>query len=337
MSRAEAAPPLMVDTRWRGAHGIGRFAHEILSRLPGAEPLPLALRPLHPLEPLALHLVLRRVRPRLYFTPGFNPPWRSPVPVVMTIYDLIHLRFPQESSLAKRVYYREVVRDAARRGAQVLTLSHFSQQEILEWTGVPKAQIHVISAGVSATFSPQGDRHDPGYPYLLYVGNHKAHKNLPRLVQAFARLPRQWKFRLLLTGNADAALGDVARHAGVADRIVSLGEVAESVLPDYYRGARALVLPSLYEGFGLPALEAMACGTPVLAANVTALPETVGDAALLVQPDDIDALADGMERLLIEPGLRESLGRAGLARAKGFTWEAVAARVRTILDSPAHS
>ncbi|HZL85404.1 MAG TPA: glycosyltransferase family 1 protein [Candidatus Krumholzibacteria bacterium] len=333
MSRA----PLMVDARWRGAHGIGRFAHEILSRLPGSQALPLALRPLHPLEPLALHWVLRRARPRLYFTPGFNPPWRSPVPVVMTIYDLIHLRFPQESSLTKRLYYREVVRDAARRGARVLTLSQFSQDEILEWTGIPPERVHVVGAGVTAAFSPQGPCHDPGHPYLLYVGNHKPHKNLSRLVRAFTRLPRDWNVHLLLTGHAEAALRDVARSAGVADRIVDLGEVEESILPDYYRGARGLVLPSLYEGFGLPALEAMACGTPVLAANVTALPETVGDAALLVQPDDTDALAAGMERLLHEAELRERLGRAGPARAQRFTWDRVAARVQGVLEAPTHA
>ncbi len=191
-----------------------------------------------------LHRAVRRLRPHVYFTPGFNPPWRSAAPVVMTLYDLIHLRVREESSAMKRAYYALVVRDAARRGAHILTLSQYSRDEILAWSGVPETQVTVVGAGVDPCFTPQGARRDMADPYFLHVGNHKPHKNLELLVRAFAALrPGP---RLLLTGAMEPRLARLVRRCGVQERVTCLGLVPEPELPALYRGAAALVLPSLY-------------------------------------------------------------------------------------------
>lgn len=323
---------LLVDARWIGPHGIGRFAAEILPRLPEAQALPLGWPVLHPFEAFALRRLLLRLRPRVYFTPGFNPPWRSPVPVVMTIYDLIHLHHPAESSALKRLYYRVVVRDAARRGAHILTPSEFSRHEILQWTGIPASRVTVVGCGVGPEFSPHGPRDDLGFPYLLHVGNHKPHKNLHRLLEAFSRLPTSWGLRLVLTGQLEADLVSTASRLGVRERLVSLATVPEEKLPALYRGAQAVVLPSLYEGFGLPALEAMACGTPVIAAATTALPEVVGEAAVLTEAYDSDAIAGAIRQVLEDEALQQRLAQLGPQRARSFDWEDVARRVRSVLE-----
>src|SRR4249919_127259 len=128
---------MLADHRWLGAHGIGRFAGELLSRLPELHPVSASWGPLHPLDPVRLSWVLWRLRPKVYFSPGFNPPLWSSVPFVFTLHDLIHLHFPAEASLTKQVYYRRVVRPAMQRAYRVLTVSMYAKQEILAWARVP--------------------------------------------------------------------------------------------------------------------------------------------------------------------------------------------------------
>ena len=144
--------------------------------------------------------MLRWLRPKVYFSPGFNPPLWSPVPYVFTIHDLIHLRVPAETGLAKQSYYRLVVRPAAQRAVRVLTVSTYTQQDILDWAGLPAEQVVVVGNGVGPPFAPMGPRHAPGYPYVFYVGNRKPHKNLARLLQGLARSGSQKDVRLVLTG-----------------------------------------------------------------------------------------------------------------------------------------
>ncbi len=315
---------LIVDTRWIGPHGIGRFAREVISRLPGATPIPGVLPLLHPLEPIWLSWVLVRLRPRVYFSPGFNPPLRSPVPLVFTIHDLIHLRFPEETSAHKQAYYRLVVRPAAGRAYRVLTVSEFSKREILEWAGLPKEKVLVVGNGVGSEFSSEGKRNVSGYPYLFYVGNLKPHKNLQRLLKAFARSGLSGEVRLLCTGSPDEPSLRLIRDMGLEDCVIFKGVIPDEELPAYYRGALALVFPSLYEGFGLPALEAMACGTPVVTSGITALPEVVGDAAVVVDPYDAESIAWGIRRVVEDNALREELRRKGIERAKQFSWDRTA-------------
>jgi glycosyltransferase involved in cell wall biosynthesis len=177
--------------------------------------------------------------------------------------------------------------------------------------------------------------HTPGYPYLLYVGNRKPHKNLTRLLQGFGHSGPRRDLYLVLTGMPDAALNQLITALRLQDRVVYAGHLSEPELAAYYRGAVALVCPSLYEGFGLPPLEAMACGTPVVTSNCTALPEVVEEAAVLVDPYDVEAIAWGIQRVVDDQGLRQDLAHKGLIRAQQFTWEHTAARVWQVLQEAA--
>ena len=327
--------PWLVDTRWIGPHGIGRFAKEVFARLPGAEAMPKGVSLLSPLEPLWLSSVLWRKRPGVYFSPGFNPPVFSPVPFVFTIHDLNHLQFSDagagNGTAMKRAYYRWIMRPACHRAFKVLTGSEFSRREILRWAGVSEESVVNVGYGVDPAFSPGAGRHSPGYRYLFHVGNRKPHKNLPRILQGFAKsgLPEQLK--LLLSGDSGPATAALAHQLGIGNRVAFAGRIADSALPGFYRGAEALIMPSLYEGFGFPVLEAMACGTPVVTSNVTALPETAGDAAIVVDPRSVDEIAQAMYRVVTECAERQRLIAAGLSRAKRFSWESTAHRVIEVL------
>lgn len=323
---------LIVDTRWIGPHGIGRFACEVISRLSGVMPISGTLPLLHPLEPIWLSWVLARFRPGAYFSPGFNPPLRSPVPLVFTIHDLIHLRYPEETSAIKQAYYRLVVRPAAGRAYRVLTVSEYSKREILEWAGLPEEKVLVVGNGVGSEFSPEGKRYVPGYPYLFYVGNLKPHKNLGRILEAFARSGLSEQVRLVCTGNPDGFSLRLIRDMGLENCVIFKGVIPDEELPAYYRGALALVFPSLYEGFGLPALEAMACGTPVVTSGITALPEVVGDAAVVVDPYDVESIAWVIRRVVEDNTLREELRLKGIERAKHFSWDRTAELTWKVLE-----
>ena len=328
---------LLVDDRWVGKHGIGRFASEVLRRLPRAVSMPPGVRPSNPLDPLWTSLQIARIRPDVYFSPGYNPPLSSSAPFVFTIHDLTHLRVVGESSPAKRLYYEHIVRPALAKAFKVLTVSNFSKQEIVDWSGVPPQKILVVGNGVSSGFLPTGTRHVEIRPYLLYIGNRRPHKNLPRLLKAFKSAQLGRDVILLCSGIRDGAISRWIHEAGLDESCVRFtGEIPEARISDYYRGALAVVMPSLYEGFGLPALEAMACGTPVLAGNCTSLPEVVGDAGLLVDPLDVAAITDGICRMVKDAGLREQLTARGFLQASVFSWDATAGKVLESLQAAAH-
>ena len=331
---------ILADGRWRGPHGIGRFATEVLARLPGVRLLEGGESLfLSPFDPIWISRKIRKERPRAYFTPAFNPPVFSPVPFVLTLHDLIHLKVPEEGSLLKHLYYERIVKPALFKAFRVLTISEWSKGEILAWSGLPGERVVVAGNGVGPSFSPEGPRHALGYPYFLYVGNRKPHKNLSLLFSAFsrARLPRE--FRLLLSGKPDADMGDHLKRLGIEERVVFLGAIPEGSLPSVYRGAVALLFPSRIEGFGLPVLEALACGSRVLASRIPAVVEGAGEAATLLSPEDPEAWSDSMERIaetigdgkVEEPCEGNALREAGLARARLYSWDRVGERVGAVL------
>ena len=330
MSETHEGSGILVDARWldedgnRGVLGLARVAQQVLRRLPSLERLESGPRLLHPLEPAWLTAVLAKRRPPLFYSPGFNVPPTSPVPFVQTVFDLIHLRVPELGGARRRLYYKALVRPAVRRARAVLTGSEYSRTELIDWSGADPDRIVVIGSAAAAHFTPDGDVFAPGFPYVLYVGNQKPHKNLVRLVQAFARSRERDRLRLVLTGAPNRELVSLARRQGLDERVVFLGSVPDEKLPDVYRGAVAFVFPSLYEGFGLPPLEAMACGTPVVSSTATSLAEVVGDAALVVDPFDIDSIADGLDEVVRDEGLRAELRERGIDRAGHFSWDRTA-------------
>ncbi len=316
---------LLVDDRWFGQTGIGRYAQEVLSRFPLEEDQLLRLGrkwPIkHPLTPFYLARAIKQKQPDVFWSPGFIPPAMSKVPFIFTIHDLIHLHFASKVHIA---YYNFVIRPLSKQAFKILTDSEYSRQEILEWANISQDQVLAVPIGVDGKFRPNCPKHNIGEPYVIYIGNRKRHKNIERLLRAFAASGLAKKIRLAISGRPDAKIIGLASKLNIYERLTFLGFIQEEYLPAIYRGALALIYVSLYEGFGLPPLEAMACGTPVLTSNLTSLPEVVGDAGMMVNPYDVDAIARGLQSIVEDSDLREDLRRKGLERVKVFTWERTA-------------
>ena len=324
--------PIYFDTRWEGLHGIGRFASELRKRLPQVQPLRIIGPKLTMFDPIASTWAALGHRAGCYFSPGFNPPLASSIPVAFTVHDLIHLKVAAESTATRRLYYTCVVRPAARRGYRVLTVSEYSRREIAEWACIPEGQIDVVGNGVSDAFVPGAA---PSLrPYFLHVGRRVAHKRIDTLLQALAALRADHLHRLVFTGVPDTQTMDLVQQLGLQSRVSFAGDVNDEALAQLYRGATALVFPSEYEGFGLPIVEAMACGTPVITSAATATAEVAGEGnALLVPVGDAEALSAAMAKLATDQAERVRLACNGLARARYFRWEVVADRVRNALRS----
>ena len=265
------------------------------------------------------HCRPRHGKPRLFYSPGFNVVADKPCALRSTAFDLIHLRVPELGGAKRRLYYKAVVRPAVGRARAVLTVFSIPHRAG-RWSGADPDRIVVIGSAASAHFTPNGDAFQPGFPYVLYVGNQKPHKNLVRLVQAFARSRERDGLRLVLTGAPNRELVSLARRGGVDKRLVFLGSVPDEKLPHVYRGAVAFLFPSLYQGFGLPPLEAMACGTPVVSSTATLLAEVVGRAAVVIDRFDVDSIADGIDKVVRDEALRAELRERGIARARHFSW-----------------
>jgi glycosyltransferase involved in cell wall biosynthesis len=325
---------ILADGRWSGPHGIGRFSNEVLSRLQQTDiltqgPKPLSAKSLW-WQTYKLHQHKKNYR--LFFTPGFNPIISSPMPFILTIHDLIHLYVPGKAKWAKRLYYEALVKPALQRAHTILTVSEYSKKNILEWTNLPESKIVVVNGGISNNLTVDGPSYQPGYPYLLHVGNTKPHKNIERLLVAYAQAKIDKGIRVILTGELTPTIAEIIKRYHLEQRIVFSGTISEEYLPSYYRGALGFVFPSLYEGFGLPPLEAMACGTPTLTSNITSLPEVVGDAAILVNPYEHESIVQGIEALVNNSLLREELITRGLKRVALYSWERTAMLVQKALN-----
>ena len=263
---------------------------------------------------------------------------RMPCPVVVTVHDASYARAPELFSRRDRLLFRFVA-GSVRRAASVIAVSEFTRQDVIDLYGLAPESVHAIPNGVDARFAPR-----PGAasavraafgldaPYVLTVGALQRRKNVPRLIEAFVAASPPDHLLAVVGGDrgGQAEVVEAAARCGLGARLRLLGHVGEDALPDLYSGARALAFPSLYEGFGLPALEAMACGAAVVASRTTGLGEAVGDAALTVDPTSVDELAEALSRVLGDEALRARLIAAGLARAAEFTWGRAAARTADV-------
>lgn len=314
------------DERWVGPHGIGRFAAETMRRLPGIAPLEVPVGKLSLLDPLALSWRLRGKRDGIYFSPGFNAPLHCSLPMALTLHDLIHLQLPHPPQI--QAYYRLIVKPAVRKARWVFTVSHTSKRHILSWADIPSERIHVVGNGLSACFTPEGPSCDLGYPYFVHVGGHARHKNIPTLIEAFSIVHRQTHALLLLTQPLLPSMQQQVQRLGLEASVKVADRLNDAELATVYRGAAGLVYPSLQEGFGLPIVEAMACGTPVISSDIEAIHETAGDDnAILRDPLDAGAIADAMLRILDPNGPGKQLRARGIAHASQFDWDKVAERI----------
>lgn len=279
--------------------------------------------------------------------PYFAAPLLSSVPVVVTVHDLIPMLLPAYRGSPQVRLYTRLISVGVRRASLVIADSESTRRDIVRRLGVAPGRVRVVLLAPSPRFSQapgqaelEAVRKRYALPphFVLYVGGLDQRKNVPRLVEAFALARRKWKLPhyLVIVGGrrpANPFFPDPAETAwrqGVEDALLLPGHVPEDDLPAFYNLADAFAYPSLHEGFGLPPLEAMACGTPVVCSGASSLPEVVGDAGLLAPPTDIEAWAEALGQILTDEPLRDELRARGRERARRFTWQRTAEETRQV-------
>jgi glycosyltransferase involved in cell wall biosynthesis len=304
----------------------------IPSRLPTINP-----RVRIPWEQLLAPLVLRRSRADLFHGVHSVVPVASPVPTVVTVHDLAFIRFTQTFRAYNRAYLDFATRVSVRRASRVLVVSEHTKREVVGLLGVAPERVVVTPNAVREHFRPPEPatlaafRAKKGLPeqFLLYVGTLEPRKNLVTLLEAYAQVARRHDVPLIVGGGKGWLYDAVFKRLdelGLRERVQFVGYVAEEELPLWYAAATVFVFPSIYEGFGMPPLEAMACGTPVLTSNSSSLPEVVGDAGLMAPPHDPAGFAEALDRLLGDPALRQELRERAPAQVARFSWRTTAER-----------
>jgi glycosyltransferase involved in cell wall biosynthesis len=268
-------------------------------------------------------------------------------PAVVTVHDLVFLRYPDRFRRSKRLYLRAMTGLSVRRARRVIAVSESTATDIVQLLGLPRRRITVIPNGLDnpalrplppAEVAAFRRAKDLPERMILYLGTLEPRKNLPALIRAYATVREATGATLVLAGGKGWFYDEIfhtVRDLGLEDAVRFPGYVPDAELPLWYNSAEVFAYPSLYEGFGLPALEAMACGLPVIAANTSALPEVMGDAGLLVAPTDEAALAGAIQAVLTDPALAARLRAAGPPQAARFSWEAGARRTLAVYESAA--
>jgi glycosyltransferase involved in cell wall biosynthesis len=302
-----------------------------------------------------LPVAARRAGVDVIHAPAYTGPLVSSIPVVLTIHDVSYERHPEWYPYRRDRFRRAFYRRSARAAAHILTDSEFSAGEIVAAYGIDRARITVAPLGVTSSFAPapSADRPSPprplasasaasgsfgaaspANPFLLHVGDLHERRNLRTVLYAVIGLRRRQIAVSLVTAGVDRGVGAeltaVARAAGHPEAIDQRGAVSEAELLDLYRTATALVYPSRYEGFGFPVLEAMATGTPVMASRAGSIPEVLGDAGILLDPDDAMGWAEAIAGVLADAERRARMRELGVARAATFTWERTARLTRDV-------
>jgi glycosyltransferase involved in cell wall biosynthesis len=267
---------------------------------------------------------------KLLHSMAFVAPLFAPCSTVITVYDLSFFHFPERFPRLQRLYLSSQTRRSCRRAKRIITISESSRQDVHRLFGVPLGQIDVVVPGVDAAYRPFSSeevalfRQKQGVGrFVLHVGTLQPRKNIPLLIEAFAQLDVP-DLKLLLVGGKGWLYDDIfeqVKQLGLVEQVVFTGYVPDDELPLWYNAAELLVFPSLYEGFGMPVVEAMACGTPVIAANSSSIPEAVGEAGLLFEPNDGQSLVEQMTAVLTNPNLQNKLIQLGLHHAQTFSWE----------------
>lgn len=362
MSRT-GPPEHAVDLRMLNASGIGRYLQGLVPRViegtggarwrllgdPGeilehdwardsGVSVVAARSPIYsPKEQIEIPRLLRGVS--LLWAPHYNVPLAYGGPLLVTVHDVLHLARPEHvEGVHRRLYARLMVAGMVRKADAILCDSEFTAGELRRLTRVDPGKLNVVHLGMDDSwFEPVAGASPEPRPYLLCIGNVKPHKNLSRLVGAFARLSGEVEQDLVIVGKRDGFItgdprvGDAAAQLG--DRVRFTGPVSDILLRRYLAHASALVFPSLYEGFGYPPLEAMACGCPVVASWAASIPEVCGEAAVYVEPEDEASIAAGIRRVLSDAALRDELVKKGAERARGYSWDACAAETLAVLRS----
>jgi glycosyltransferase involved in cell wall biosynthesis len=274
----------------------------------------------------------------LLHIPGYCAPLISAGTLVVTVHDLIGMIFPENLALMSRFYWGTWLPTVVSRADRIIADSFNTKRDLIRLLGVAEEKIRVIHLAADPKFRPIRDelalhqvkrRFNLSRPFALYVGTVEPRKNLRRVIEAWAHLRREAKVshQLVITGFqawAYSEVSDLVHRLGIRRDVVFTGYVREEELPLLYNACELFIFPSLYEGFGMPVLESMACGTPVLTANTSSIPEVAGDAAVMVDPRDTDKMAEAMKEILEDACLRERLRKAGPLQAAKFSWRKTA-------------
>lgn len=322
---------IRIDNRWDGTGGIGTFASEI-NKIAKFEDAGFLGNPVSPLDSLKTSVKLISDDSDVIFFPGYIPPIASKIPYVFTIHDLNHIDRPENTSFIKKVFYNTVIKHGCKKANYIFTVSEFSRNRIIDWSGVSPTKVINVGNGVSERFKPEGDKKDFGFEYILCVSNRKEHKNELRTIDAYKLANFDQSLKLVLTGKSNSETTEYIKKLGLEEHVKFTGYVKDEEFPALYRGAKAVVFVSLYEGFGLPVIESMASGVPVITSNTTSLVEISGDAALKVNPESTQEIKEGLIRISTDNDYREYLISAGLEQAKKFTWERVIKKVYHYLN-----
>lgn len=308
------------DQRWIGENGIGRFASEIYKAKISFHDIPLKGNPAAKFDLLKLTAWILTVK-GIYFSPGYNSPILALDRTVVTVHDLNHIDIDHNSSFFKKIYYKFVLKRTCQKCLKIITVSEFSKKRIVDWACVPEEKVIVVGNGVSAEFRIDGEKYSPGFKYVFVVGNRKKHKNEARSLVAFLESDIHDDVKIIFSGNPSKELLDIVKKYNSSERVLFAGRLSNEELANYYRGAEFSLFVSLYEGFGLPVIESMACGVPVITSNTTSLKEVAGDAAYLVNPESQEEIQFAISKLFIDNSLRDKLITKGIYQASKYSWE----------------
>jgi len=284
---------------------------------------------------LPLALFTARQKPDLFFSPTHYIPRFSPVKRVVTIFDLSFLHFPEMFIQKDLWQLKNWTKFSIENADHIITISNFSKQDIISQYKIDKNKITIAYPGYdSAKFKMQSVKSKKDY--IIYIGTIQPRKNLIRLMEAVARIDGLKLIIVGKTGWEYEEILDTPKKLGIEDRVEFKGYVATDKLVGLLAGASAFVLPSLWEGFGIPVVEAMACGTPVIVSNVSSLPEVVGEAGILVDPYSVDQIEQAIRLLMTDQKLRQKYSKLGLAQAQKFSWEKMAKQVLKVFEKVAN-
>ena len=324
---------IIFDTSWDGMGGICRFSSEISKRLVSCSVDKLTSKPTSLFASFKLSFLMTVNKADLYVLPGYIPPFFSVSNYVFTIHDLNHIDRDENSSFLKRLFYNFVIKPGCFSARYVLTVSEFSRKRIIEWSGVSPEKVINVGNGVDDSFHLAVQPYLPGYSYLLCVSNRKLHKNEPRIIRAFSSANISESIKLVMTGYPSEELSTLINEYQLSERVVFIGKVQEERLPSLYKGSLCLVFPSLYEGFGMPIIEANATGRVLLTSKITSIPEIAANTAHYINPYDVSSIRKGFQKLISDDKYREKLILRGIANAKRFTIKHITEEYENIYNS----
>ncbi|OHE57175.1 MAG: hypothetical protein A2Z47_00305 [Thermodesulfovibrio sp. RBG_19FT_COMBO_42_12] len=306
-----------------------------------------------------LQRIIKREGVELFYSPFQVTTISPPCPMVITVHDMMDLFYPDAFShqpfyvnRALRIYFRFVIPKSIRNATMITSVSESTKRDILRYFHIPEDRVEVIHNGVEEKFSPVKDekllimiREKYNLPdrFVLYLGSTKPYKNLDGTLEAFSKLKKKYinpdnHIYLVIGGLRHFSIADLerkARELGIENDFFNIGYISEDDLPSVYSLAEVFLFPSIWEGFGLPALEAMACGTPVVTSNTSSLPEVVGKAGIMVDPKDTTSIAEALHRILNNRAIREELSEKGIKEAKKFSWRMSAEKLLKVFSAVA--